>query len=96
MVALIANAACLALLFAWRDGDSNMRSVWICSRNDVVANCAVLAAALGVFGTGAGWPDIIVAGVMAVLAMQGADTVIRQALGELRHSNKETQAPTTL
>ncbi|WP_367646939.1 cation transporter [Ruegeria arenilitoris] len=95
MVALIANAACLALLFAWRDGDSNMRSVWICSRNDVVANCAVLAAALGVFGTGTGWPDILVAGVMALLALQGADTVIRQALGELKHSNKETQAPTT-
>ncbi|MTI01794.1 cation transporter [Roseibium sp. RKSG952] len=95
MVALIANAACLALLFTWRDGDSNMRSVWICSRNDVVANCAVLAAALGVFGTGTGWPDILVAGVMALLALQGADTVIRQALGELKHSNKETQAPTT-
>lgn len=83
-VALAANVACLALLYAWRDGDANMRSVWICSRNDVVANVAVLAAAFGVFGTGTGWPDIIVAAVMATLALQGAATVIRQASSELR------------
>jgi Co/Zn/Cd efflux system component len=82
-VALLANAACLALLYAWRDGDANMRSVWICSRNDVVANLAVLAAALGVFGTGTGWPDIIVASVMAILAIQGAATIVRQAQAEL-------------
>jgi hypothetical protein len=52
LVALLANAVCLVLLTAWRSGDANMRSVWICSRNDVVANVAVLLAALGVFGTG--------------------------------------------
>ena len=84
IAALIANAACLGLLYAWRDGDANMRSVWICSRNDVLANLAVLAAALGVFGTGTGWPDIIVAAVMAALALQGAATVVRQATAELR------------
>ncbi|MCZ0813780.1 MAG: cation transporter [Pseudomonadota bacterium] len=84
IAALIANMACLGLLYAWRDGDANMRSVWICSRNDVVANLAVLAAALGVFGTGTGWPDITVAGIMAVLAIQGAETIIRQARRELR------------
>ncbi|MBZ0124601.1 MAG: cation transporter, partial [Roseovarius sp.] len=72
MAALVANTICLVLLYAWRDGDANMRSVWICSRNDVIANMAVLAAALGVFGTGTGWPDIIVAAVMAILAIQGA------------------------
>lgn len=88
MAALAANAACLALLYAWRDGDANMRSVWICSRNDVLANLAVLAAALGVFGTGTGWPDIIVAAVMAVLAIQGAGTVVRQALAELRTDHR--------
>jgi len=82
--ALVANAVCLALLYAWRDGDSNMRSVWICSRNDVVANLAVLAAALGVFGTGKGWPDLVVAAVMATLAIQGAATVVRQASVEMR------------
>lgn len=84
MAALAVNAACLALLFAWRAGDANMRSVWICSRNDVLANLAVLAAALGVFGTGAGWPDIVVAAIMAGLALQGSLVVIGQALAELR------------
>jgi Co/Zn/Cd efflux system component len=55
-VALAANAACFVLLYAYRDGDANMQSVWICSRNDVLGNLAVLLAALGVFGTGTGWP----------------------------------------
>lgn len=91
--ALAANAACLVLLYAWRDGDANMRSVWICSRNDVIANCAVLAAAFGVFGTGTGWPDIIVAAVIAVLALQGAAVVIRQALTELRENQEPSIAP---
>ena len=91
--ALAANAACLALLYAWRDGDANMRSVWICSRNDVLANVAVVAAALGVFGTGTGWPDIIVAAVMAVLALQGAAVVVRQALAELQAAGRPQGAP---
>ncbi|WP_370515259.1 cation transporter [Paracoccus sp. S-4012] len=81
--ALAANLACLALLHAWRDGDANMRSVWICSRNDVLANFAVMAAALGVFGTGRGWPDLIVAAIMAALALHGAATIIRHAKTEL-------------
>lgn len=93
VAALLANGACLALLYAWRDGDANMRSVWICSRNDVVANLAVLAAALGVFGTGTGWPDIIVASVMAFLALQGAVTIIRHALSELRESGEAEPVP---
>lgn len=82
--ALLANATVLAMLWAYREGDSNMRSVWICSRNDVIGNCAVMLAAVGVFGTGTGWPDVIVAAVMGVLALQGAWIVIRQATGELR------------
>ena len=82
--ALCANAASFALLWAYRSGDANMRSAWICSRNDVIGNCAVLLAALGVFGTGTGWPDIAVATIMAALAMQGAWVVVRDALGELR------------
>jgi Co/Zn/Cd efflux system component len=93
IVALIANAACLALLYAWRDGDANMRSVWICSRNDVLANLAVLAAALGVFGTGTGWPDIIVATIIAVLALQGAMAIVRQAWGELRTLDPQAGIP---
>jgi Co/Zn/Cd efflux system component len=82
--ALAVNAASFALLWAYRGGDANMRSAWICTRNDVVGNLAVLAAAAGVFGTGTGWPDVLVATIMAGLALQGAWTVIRQSLGELR------------
>src|SRR5262245_3034082 len=81
--ALAANAASLGLLWAHRSGDANMRSAWICTRNDVLGNAAVLLAAAGVFGTGAGWPDIIVAVVMASLALQGALVVIRQSYREL-------------
>jgi Co/Zn/Cd efflux system component len=82
--ALVANAVSFGLLWAFRDGDANMRSAWICTRNDVLGNLAVLVAALGVFGTGTGWPDIIVATVMVALGLQGAATVLRQAVGELR------------
>jgi Co/Zn/Cd efflux system component len=82
--ALAANAASFGLLWAYRAGDANMRSAWICTRNDVVGNLAVLLAAAGVFGTGTGWPDIIVAAIMAGLALQGAVTVLRQSSAELR------------
>jgi Co/Zn/Cd efflux system component len=82
--ALAANAASFGLLWAYRGGDANMRSAWICTRNDVLGNLAVLLAALGVFGTGTGWPDVIVAAIMAALALQGATLVVRQSLRELR------------
>jgi Co/Zn/Cd efflux system component len=82
--ALVANAASFGLLWAFRGGDANMRSAWICTRNEVLGNLAVLLAAAGVFGTGTGWPDVVVAAIMAGLALQGAATVIRQSLGELR------------
>lgn len=84
--ALLANAASFGVLWRFREGDSNMRSAWICTRNDVLGNLAVLLAALGVFGTGTGWPDVIVATIMAGLAIQGAVTVFPQALGELRQA----------
>jgi Co/Zn/Cd efflux system component len=83
LAALLANAASLTMLWVYRSGDSNMRSVWLCSRNDVIGNFAVLLAALGVFGTGTGWPDVIVASIMGSLALQGASRVIRQASEEL-------------
>jgi Co/Zn/Cd efflux system component len=83
-VALAANVGVAALLYAWREGDANMRSVWLCTRNDALGNLAVLAAALGVFGTGAAWPDLGVAAVMAVLALTAARSVITQARAELR------------
>ncbi len=82
--ALLANAASFALLWAYRAGDSNMRSVWLCSRNDVIGNCAVLLAALGVFGTSTGWPDVAVAFIMGILALQGAWHIALQARNELR------------
>jgi len=82
--ALAANAGAFALLLAFREGDANMRSAWICTRNDVLGNLAVLLAAAGVFGTGTGWPDVIVAAIMAVLALQGAAIVVRHSLSEIR------------
>ncbi|MGY3488217.1 Co/Zn/Cd efflux system component [Bradyrhizobium sp. USDA 4011] len=88
LAALVANAASFWLLWQHRMGDANMRSAWICTRNDVLGNLAVLIAAAGVFGTGTGWPDVMVAAVMAMLALQGAVTVIRQAQSELRSTPK--------
>lgn len=83
VIALIVNVAVAAVLFRFRTGDSNMRSVWICSRNDAIGNIAVVAAALGVFGTGTGWPDVIVATIMAALGISGGLQIIRQAIQEL-------------
>lgn len=82
--ALLANVGVAWMLFRFRNGDAQMRSVWICSRNDAIGNLAVMAAALGVFGTGQAWPDLAVATIMAVLALSGARTVWRQARAELR------------
>jgi Co/Zn/Cd efflux system component len=82
--ALVANAVVFGLLSAFRASDANMRSVWLCSRNDVLGNLAVLLAALGVFGTGSGWPDLIVASIMALLALQGASTIVTHGVAELR------------
>jgi Co/Zn/Cd efflux system component len=86
-LALLANALVAVLLFRYRGGDANMRSVWLCSRNDAIGNVAVMLAALGVFGTGTGWPDLAVAAVMGVLGVVAAKTVIGQAADELRGAN---------
>ena len=83
-VALLANVLVLGLLVSFRRGDSNMRSVWLCSRNDVIGNVAVLLAASGVFATKTGWPDVVVALAMAGLALVAAAQVVRQARRELR------------
>ena len=85
VLALIANLSVAFLLYAYRNGDSNMRSVWLCSRNDALGNIAVVFAAIGVFGTGTGWPDLIVAAIMATLALTAAYQVIKQARQELHH-----------
>lgn len=83
LLALAANVAVAWMLYAFREGDANMRSVWLCSRNDAIGNVAVLLAALGVFGTGSAWPDLLVASLMATLALHGGWTVLRQARNEL-------------
>ncbi len=83
-MALAANLASVALLVRYKDGDANVRSVWLCSRNDAIGNVAVMLAALGVWGTATGWPDLIVAGIMAMLFLSSAFQIIRQALAERR------------
>ena len=83
-LALAANAGVAIMLYRFRTGDANMRSVWICSRNDAVGNIAVMAAALGVFGTGTAWPDLIVAAILALLGISGGIQIVQQARLELR------------
>ena len=92
-MALAANAASFGLLWSHRVGDANMRSAWICTRNDVLGNLAVLLAAFGVFGTGTGWPDVLVASIMATLALQGAFIVIQHARAELRSVERPLAFP---
>jgi Co/Zn/Cd efflux system component len=84
LLALAVNFSVAALLYRFREGDANMRSVWLCTRNDVIANILVLIAAAGVFGTGTVWPDVGVAAILAVLGLSSGRIVIRQALTELR------------
>ena len=83
LLALLANVSVAWMLYAFREGDANMRSVWLCSRNDAIVNIAIAIAALGVLGTGSAWPDLIVAGIIALLALSASVSVIRQARGEL-------------
>jgi Co/Zn/Cd efflux system component len=82
IAALIANAASVALLAKYAEGDANVRSVWLCSRNDMIGNVFVVIAALGVWGTDTAWPDLIVAGFMAALFLQSATRIIKQSLQE--------------
>ncbi|WP_104018720.1 cation transporter [Roseovarius nitratireducens] len=83
-LALAANVTSVLLLVAYKDGDANVRSVWLCSRNDAIGNVAVMLAALGVWGSGTGWPDVIVAAAMAALFVNSAVQIIRQARHERR------------
>jgi len=86
LLALVANVAVAAMLYAYREGDANMRSVWLCSRNDAIGNIAVMLAALGVAGTSSAWPDLLVASGMAVLALVGGWSIVKQALIEIKHA----------
>jgi Co/Zn/Cd efflux system component len=84
-LALAANLASVLILLRWKDGDANVRSVWLCSRNDAIGNVAVMAAAAGVWLSATAWPDLMVAGLMAALFLWSALQIIRQALRE-RHA----------
>lgn len=83
-LALAANVVSVVILFRWRDGDANVRSVWLCSRNDAIGNVAVVGAGVAVWLTASGWPDVIVAGAMALLFLRSATAILRQSLEELR------------
>ena len=82
-VALAVNIGVAVMLYRHRNGDANSRSVWLCSRNDAIGNVAVLLAAAGVFGTGSGWPDFVVAALLSSLALAAAASVIAQARREI-------------
>jgi Co/Zn/Cd efflux system component len=82
--AIVANLIVLGLLLSFRHGDANRRSVWICTRNDVIGNVAVLAAATGVLASQSAWPDVVVGLGMATLGMRGGWQITRLALGERR------------
>jgi len=84
LVALIANVVSALLLYKYRSGDSNMRSIWLCSRNDAIGNIAIMIAASGVFAMNSGWPDFIVAILMATLSTVASFQIIRQASAELK------------
>ena len=90
--ALAANVASVLLLVRFKDGDANVRSVWLCSRNDAIGNIMVMVAASGVWATGTGWPDLIVAGIMATIFLSGSLQIIRQAREELAHHRHHAAA----
>jgi Co/Zn/Cd efflux system component len=83
-LALAANVTSVLLLARYRNGDANVRSVWLCSRNDAIGNVAVMIAALGVWGMASRWPDLVVAAVMAALFLWSSTQILRQSLRELR------------
>lgn len=83
LLALSANLASVLLLLKYRDGDANVRSVWLCSRNDAIGNLAVVLAASGVWAMETAWPDLIVAGLMASLFLLSSAQIVRQSLAEL-------------
>lgn len=93
-MALVANVGVAAMLFRFRSGDSDMRSVWLCSRNDAIGNVAVMIAALGVFGTGTAWPDLVVAAIMGTLAITAGVSVVRHARSDIAEAGASAVEPT--
>jgi Co/Zn/Cd efflux system component len=84
VLALAANLASVLFLLPYKDGDANVRSVWLCSRNDAIGNVIVMFAALGVWGTATAWPDLAVAAVMAGIFLTSSVQILRQAWAEYR------------
>lgn len=93
LLALVANVAIAIILFRYREGDSDMRSVWLCSRNDAISNMAVMVAALGVFGTGTAWPDLIVAAIMGTLAITAGISIVRHARKDIAEAHAYALKP---
>ncbi len=91
LLALLVNVAVAAMLYRFRDGDSNRQSVWLCSRNDAIGNVAVMLAAAGVFASGSRWPDLVVAAIIAALNIGAAQRVVRLAIAELRVTDDECE-----
>jgi Co/Zn/Cd efflux system component len=92
-LALAANVASVLILMRHRDGDANVRSVWLCSRNDAIGNVAVIIAALGVWVSATAWPDLAVAAIMAGLFLTSATKILRQAWLEFRHGHVHAGEP---
>jgi Co/Zn/Cd efflux system component len=91
-LALAVNLSSVLLLVRYKDGDANVRSVWLCSRNDAIGNVAVMLAAAGVWGTASAWPDLIVAGLMAALFVSSSVQILSQAIREYRHKTEHEVA----
>ncbi len=90
VIALIANMSVAVMLYRFREGDSNMQSIWLCSRNDAIGNVAVLIAAVGVTASASRWPDLIVAMIIASLSLSAAYTVLKLAFQEMRITSEES------
>jgi Co/Zn/Cd efflux system component len=92
ILALAANLASVLLLLRYKDGDANVRSVWLCSRNDAIGNLMVMVAAVAVWVSATAWPDLLVAGIMAGVFMTSASQILRQALAEARREDSAISA----
>jgi len=90
LMALVANMSVAVMLYRFREGDSNMQSIWLCSRNDAIGNVAVLIAAVGVTASASRWPDLIVAMIIASLSLSAAYTVLKLAFQEMRVTSEES------
>lgn len=95
LMALAANVISVMALWRYKDGDSNVRSVWLCSRNDAVGNVIIILAAVAVGATQSRWPDLAVAAIMAALFLHSSTLIIRQARQELERAKRQTEALTT-